>query len=149
MKYIECPVIYRQAPGEKSLFLAGGITGCPDWQVTMVNLLQNSELALLNPRRKNFDVMDPNIDEQQIRWEFEHLNLATAILFWFCAETLCPIALFEYGKWIGTSKRLFVGHDPGYQRSKDIGIQTELTRNGQRIHDSLDSLAEEVKNWAR
>jgi hypothetical protein len=131
VKYVECPNDYRKAPGEKSLFPAGGITTCPDWQALMVDLLTTTDLALLNPRRKAFDVNNATVEEQQIRWEFQHMNRATAVLFWFCAETVCPT------------------HHAAYQRRKDLHIQTKLVRKRQKIHDSLEALAAEVKAWAR
>ena len=148
MKYIECPAEYRRNRREKSLFLGGGITSCPPWQPSMVGLLGDTNLTVLNPRRQHFDVTDPDIEEEQIRWEFRHLEKATAILFWFCAETLCPITLFEYGKWITKDKPLFVGHHPAYRRRSDLRIQTGLVRRRQKVHDSLEALAEEIKQWS-
>lgn len=148
LKYIECPKIYRKAPKEKSIFLAGGITGCPDWQETIVDYLSVADVVLLNPRRKSIDLTNREFEEQQISWEFQHMKRATAILFWFCAETLCPITLFEYGKWIGANKRLFLGHHPNYSRRRDLHMQTALVRKRQKIHNNLANLAFEVKTWA-
>ncbi len=42
-----------------SLFLAGGITGCPDWQRQLRDKLADTPLTLLNPRRANFPIDDP------------------------------------------------------------------------------------------
>jgi hypothetical protein len=147
MKYVECPGVYRRNAREKSLFLGGGITSCPQWQPIMVGLLSDTDLAVLNPRRQQFDVTDPAVEEEQIIWEFRHMERATAILFWFCAETLCPITLFEYGKWVTQDKPLFVGHHPEYRRRNDLRIQTRLVRRRQKVHDSLEAMAEEVKKW--
>jgi len=61
MKYIECAAVYRHNSEEKSLFLAGGITNYPQWQPIMVGLLRDTNLAVLNPRRRHFDVTDPGI----------------------------------------------------------------------------------------
>ena len=52
MKYIEVPEVYKG--DEKSLFLAGGISNCPNWQKELVDLLKNKEIVLLNPLRKKF-----------------------------------------------------------------------------------------------
>jgi hypothetical protein len=113
----------------------------------MVDLLKDTDLTVLNPRREHFDVTDPKIAFEQIKWEFDHMKKASAILFWFCAETLCPITLFEYGKWIAGKKPLFVGCHPDYQRKVDLEIQTGLVRNCQKIHLSLEDLAEEIHKW--
>ena len=54
MRYIEAPTVYTGPERERSVFLAGGITGCPDWQSWMVTRLRPASLALLNPRRADF-----------------------------------------------------------------------------------------------
>ena len=33
------------------LFLAGGITNCPDWQIEAIRLLGNQDIVVANPRR--------------------------------------------------------------------------------------------------
>src|SRR6266436_6292557 len=89
MRYIEAPQTYDG--NETSLFLAGGITGCPDWQFLMGTGLQIlTDLVVFNPRRKNF-TMHKDAAREQIAWEHEHLRKATAISFWFPCETLNPI----------------------------------------------------------
>ncbi len=149
MKYLECPKRYRRKDGELTLFLGGGITSCPPWQPIMVDLLKTTELTILNPRREHFDVTDPSIAFEQIKWEFDHMKKATAIMFWFCAETLCPITLFEYGKWITQNKTLFVGCHPDYKRKNDLQIQTSLVRKRQKVHLTLEKLAREIVLWAK
>ncbi len=146
MKYIECPQMYVPSQ-ETTIFLAGGISSCQNWQPIMADLLKDTNLTILNPRRKFFDTTIPGMEEEQIVWEFNHLNMSTLIMFWFCAETLCPITLFEYGKWIEKGIPLFVGHHPDYKRKNDLRIQTALVRKEQKIHDSLEKVAEEIKRW--
>src|SRR5262245_39813726 len=90
---IEPPAEY-DGPGP-SLFLAGGITGCPDWQAETISLFADLPLVLLNPRRRDFPINDPSAGPSQIEWEHRHLRRADAVLFWFPRETLCPIALYE------------------------------------------------------
>ncbi|WP_443041424.1 nucleoside 2-deoxyribosyltransferase domain-containing protein [Streptomyces sp. B21-083] len=34
---------------------------------------------------------------EQTAWEYEHLRIADVILFWFRAEAVQPIALYELG----------------------------------------------------
>jgi hypothetical protein len=147
VKYIECPTEYRHAGADLSLFLAGGITGCPDWQKEMIERLSRTELTLLSPRRAQWDMNDHKLEEEQIRWEHRHLRRADAILFWFPAESLCPIALYELGAWNVRPKQLFIGCHPDYQRRKDIQIQTMLERPRQIIVFSLDELAQQVIDW--
>ncbi|MBU1199703.1 MAG: nucleoside 2-deoxyribosyltransferase domain-containing protein [Nanoarchaeota archaeon] len=145
MKYVEAPAIYMG--NEKSIFLAGGITNCPDWQSELTDLLQNEEIVLLNPRRRNFPINDPSAAREQIIWEFNHLEKADGISFWFPKETLCPITLFEYGKWFARDKPVFIGVHPDYKRIEDIEIQTELEKPEVNIVHDLDSLASQIKSW--
>ncbi len=44
-------------------------------------MLSDTDWVLLNPRRKNFPRHDPAAAEQQIKWEYNHLRVAPAILF--------------------------------------------------------------------
>jgi len=146
MKYIESPAIYQPHAAERSLFLAGGITGCPNWQREIVQLLADADLALLNPRRENFPIDDPTAAEAQILWEYNYLRIANEILFWFPCETLCPIVLYELGAWSMTDKPLHVGLDPAYKRRSDVEIQTKLIRPNIRIVYFLYELVRQVKD---
>lgn len=143
MNYIECPEAYNKK--EKSLFIAGGITGCENWQNELVNFLKNEEITLLNPRREEFDQTIK--EEEQIEWEFEHLKKAEAVSFWFPEETLCPITLFELSKQTALNKTIFIGIHPNYKRKNDVIIQTKLARPEVKIVYSLKDLAKQIKDW--
>jgi Nucleoside 2-deoxyribosyltransferase like len=146
MTYIEALDEY-DGPGP-SLFLAGGISGTRDWQTELVALLADLPLVLLNPRRRNFPIDDPTAARSQIEWEFRHLRRATAVLFWFPPETLCPIALFELGGRIAEAKQpLFVGTHPDYQRRVDVEIQLKLVRPEVEVASEIPALAEQVRAW--
>jgi len=141
--YVEAPdplpwVVFQTENPPVAVFLAGGITGCPDWQSDLYDLLQtitlhgnaNPDLVVLNPRREDFPIYDPNAARTQIKWEFEMLRRADIISFWFCKDQIQPIVLFEYGYWLGQhSKPLVVGIEPGYPRTQDVVIQTELEQS--------------------
>lgn len=140
--YIEAPRVYTG--NLPSIFLAGGITGCVDWQKRAAELLKNSSFAILNPRRENFPIDDPNSAEVQIKWEFDHLYNATVILFWFSAESIQPIALYELGRWLAKDKPVVVGAHPNYLRRQDIEIQAPLVRPGIQIFDDLQEMIESI-----
>jgi hypothetical protein len=146
MRYIEALTEYERS-SEVSLFLCGGITGCPDWQRDVVARLAHTDLAILNPRRAAFPINDPSAAESQIEWEFRHLRKATALLFWFPCESLCPITLYELGAWSMTAKPLFVGTHPDYPRRRDVVVQTRLVRPEVPVADSLGELAATVIAW--
>jgi hypothetical protein len=144
-KYIEA--LEEFDGDETSLFLAGGITGCSDWQEYAGMSLSQLPIVILNPRRAHFPIDNPAAAAAQIEWEHRHLHKASAILFWFPSETLCPITLYELGAWSMTDKPLFVGTHPEYRRRGDVVIQTRLARPDIQIVDTLDELLARVRVW--
>lgn len=129
----------------QSLFLAGGITNCPDWQSELLEYLSDTDLTIYNPRRLVWDMNDPTTAIKQIEWEHERIASARSASFWFPCETLCPITLFELGKLLVGKKPLFIGCHPDYKRILDVTHQTLLERPLLKIHHSLEELAEEIK----
>jgi len=134
------------------IFLAGGITNCPDWQSDLIAKLRGSDiirdLDIYNPRRKNFPIHDPNASMEQIKWEFEKLKNADMIIFWFSCGSLNPIVLYELGMW-GNSRitPIIIGTDNEYERKRDIIIQTNLARPELPLLCSLDAIVEEIKRF--
>lgn len=143
-EFIKLPIDSFEFP--PSVFLGGGITNCRNWQKEVCEYLKDTNLVILNPRRDHYPDHS-NTGLEQITWEFNHMNFAKSIMFWFSKETLCPITLFEYGKWITRSKKLFVGCDPEYARRYDLTVQTQLERPHQKIHTDLKSLTDEIIDW--
>jgi hypothetical protein len=146
--YFEPPAEY---PGSgPSLFLAGGITGCPDWQREACALLADLPVALLNPRRQSFPITDPGAAAEQVAWEYRHLERATAILFWFPASpSPQPIALYELGRHAALGRSLAVGADPGYLRRADLLLQLSHARPDLAVHDTLAAVCREARQVLR
>ncbi|MBI3334272.1 nucleoside 2-deoxyribosyltransferase domain-containing protein [Candidatus Pacearchaeota archaeon] len=144
-RYIEAPEKYEGH--EYSLFMGGGISGCPDWQSDLASLLKDTSLTLLNPRRADFSLADQAASKMQIEWEFTHLKKADAILFWFPKETLCPITLYELGVWSASAKKLFIGTHPDYKRAFDVECQIQLARPEIEVVHDIQHLAAQVKAW--
>jgi len=134
VRYVEAPLRY-DGPGP-SLFLAGGISGCPDWQADAVDLLRDTPgLTVLNPRRA---VFDETAAAEQITWEYEHLRRADVVLFWFAAGgSVQPITLYELGVHVTRGTTLVVGADPGYPRRLDVEVQLGLARPGLPVFSGL------------
>lgn len=148
MTYIEALAEFDGT--EPSLFLAGGISGTFDWQADIVARLADLPLVVLNPRRKNFPINDPAAAPAQIEWEFRHLRRATAVLFWFPHETLCPIALYELGgRALVREQPLFVGTHRDYQRRLDVEVQLKLARPEIAVVSDTAALANQVREWYR
>jgi hypothetical protein len=131
------------------VFLAGGITDCPDWQAIVVQELESSNLILINPRRDDFDTSNKEMVKEQIRWEFKHLELAHTIAFWFPYETLCPITLYELGRAGALSyKNLIIGCHADYARKDDVIEQIALARPGMggvRIQETFEDFIKALK----
>lgn len=136
---------WRYKDGMPSIFLAGGITDCPDWQKEIATLLKDEDVILLNPRRKDFPMDDPTASYKQIKWEYEQLRKATAIIFWFAKETMCPIVLFELGTWVVSGKDILIGMDKEYERKQDVQIQTVLEKGDTEFYYSIEELAQATK----
>ena len=149
--YVECPKPLANTDSV-SIFLAGGITGCPDWQNDAVEYfrLLNLPITVYNPRRANFDTSDKTITEAQITWEFEAMDASDIVLFWFPKESVCPITLYELGRCLMLQdiheKTVFIGVHEDYCRKEDILIQTKLATVGTNtiVHFSFDALLEHV-----
>jgi len=149
MIYVEAPNTYEGDYYGPVIFLAGGITGCPDWQQYARGhfLQEKTKCVLVNPRRAHFPIWDPTAAKKQIAWEHRELRHADAILFWFPCETICPIVLYELGAWSMTDKDIFVGVHPDYKRRQDVEIQTKLARPEVEIVYDLSSLVKQVIDW--
>ncbi|MCH8090664.1 MAG: hypothetical protein IH955_11740, partial [Chloroflexi bacterium] len=145
---ITAPGDLTQAIGKTGVFLAGGITDCPNWQRDAVEYLGEHcpGLVVFNPRRDNWDMnAGPDASKAQIKWEHEAISLATSHLFWFCVETVQPIVLYELGKVQAMGRNLFTGAHPGYPRRLDVVTQLELLRESAFVHTSLENLLHSVR----
>ena len=143
MQYIECP--NKEKPKYKSIFLAGGIVDCPDWQSEVVEKFRKyKNVTVLNPRRKSFVINDKNVNNEQIGWEYENLRSSDVLLFWFSVGSVNPIVLFEFGSAMERDACIFVGVHPEYVRKQDVEIQSKLRHPELVIHSSIESLVSAV-----
>jgi hypothetical protein len=84
--------------------------------------------------------------EKQIKWEFHALRAAKLRCFWFAAEAIQPIALFELGAWLTSyGGELVIGCHPDYSRRQDVVIQTRLARPDLTVVDNIEALASLVR----
>lgn len=150
-KIIRAPEIWER-DGAPGVFLAGGISNCPDWQEAVAHrIASTTNIDVINPRRYDWN-MDSQSEEsrKQIRWEYKQIHDCDFLLFWFCEETLCPITLFELG--VAVSRRetlrgpdhipLMVGIHPNYQRKLDVEEQVSLYAPNTPIFYNLEEMVE-------
>lgn len=139
MKVITAPDIYHPSNYEVSVFLAGGICNCADWQnVILVRLahMDTDNLVVFNPRRKKFPIDDPSAAYEQIEWEFKTLEKADIFSMYFASGVSDqPICMYELGRNIvrmqdryptDWTSRLIISVENDYLRKQDVLIQTEL-----------------------
>lgn len=142
MRVITAPEKYIRQPNDITVFLAGGITNCWEWQDKVIEMLQNEKevnldnLVVFNPRRKDFPIDDPNASYEQIKWEFEMLEKCDIFSMYFCTgESDQPICMYELGRNICRMQmrfpidwnvRLVITTESNYKRAKDVSIQTIL-----------------------
>lgn len=155
MRVLEAPTYEAFSSDEVLVFLAGGITGCHDWQDQVIEELSKKKhtekLVILNPRRKNFPISDPNAAREQIAWEFRMLEACDIFSIYFVnSESDQPICMYELGRNIcRMEEKHYKGEDilnkivtveKGYKRAQDVDIQLGLT--GASIEKNMDGNVE-------
>lgn len=132
-----------------SVFLAGGITNCPDWQKEFIKSYKGQDCTIFNPRRAVWDNerFDDSISIEQIEWEKNYLDECDGVVFWFPEETLCPITLFELGAALYSKDIIAIGIHPNYKRRLDVEIQTKLVDNRIPIVYSIGDLVSTVEEF--
>lgn len=145
-------MIYVEAPEEFTgpgfcLFLAGGISDCPDWQKSATAALDDLNVTVFNPRRNNFPLHDLNAEAEQVGWEYRHLRRVHLVMFWIPESPIThqPIDLYELGMLVGEGGPLVVGTDPGYVRRTNAVTQLALARPELQVHATLPDTLEAIR----
>ena len=122
-----------------TVFLAGGITNCRDWQSEVIDILYEhkselDKLAILNPRRPDFPMDDPKAGEKQIKWEFNMLNRCDIFSMYFCntEKSDQPICFYELGRNLAITPedQVVISTEAGFRRELDVLMQTGLVYRG-------------------
>lgn len=124
------------------IFLAGGITSCPDWRTEVIaqlnkNYATDGRITILNPRREDFNISDKTETLRQIKWEYRAIKKCDIFGMFFCeSESVQPICMYELGKQLSyyssvldyTEKIMHVeiGVEEEYSRKDDVIIQSNL-----------------------
>ena len=136
-----------------SVFLAGGITDCPEWQNEIIKHLDLFHFGtLFNPRRKDFDITIKDAAKKQVTWEFNALEVCNIFSIWFSdGKSVQPICMYELGRNVTRFAehqkldRVLIGVDPKYKRKEDVYIQMELLGIVNPIVCSLEAHAKQIK----
>ena len=143
---IKAPGDYSAYSDKKAVFLAGSIEmgKAVDWQAQVSEALSDQDVALLNPRRDDWDssweqsINHPQFREQ-VEWELNALERADIIIMYFDPETMAPITLMELGLHAKSSpEKLIVCCPEGYWRKGNVDIVCSMY--GVRQVDSLNEI---------
>ena len=125
-----------EKPKFSSVFLAGGITGCKNWQSEVIKELEFEDISIFNPRQTNFNIHDKSASVKQIFWEFERLEQMEIFSIYFCeSNSDQPICMYELGRNIlrmqnrfpfDWQNRIIISVEENYKRKQDVIIQTLL-----------------------
>lgn len=145
MKIITAPErIVNNTTSQNSIwiFLAGGITSCPDWRTEVItqlnkNYATDSRITILNPKRENFNVSDTTEMLRQIKWEYRAIKKCDIFGMFFCeSESVQPISMYELGKQLSYYNSVFdyaekimhveIGVEEEYSRKDDVIVQSSL-----------------------
>lgn len=122
------------------LFLAGGITGCWNWQKPLAALVShylsvatpltwlvdNRNFTIAIPRRESDFSHDGSEAVSQICWEHRALSRSVNKSYYFTRDAMQPISLLELGKHLANPVNLFIAIEYGYTRYLDVRVQTDL-----------------------
>ena len=138
------------------VFLAGGISGCRNWQEEVIEKLgamvplypELKRAVLINPRNPDFDMDNPGMAFEQIKWEHYWLRRADIVSYFFDnSESLQPITLYELGKW-ANKKQSVITVCNGYKRQSDVYIQTALDGLYCGMYDPKDAIDQHARSIA-
>ncbi len=127
-RVLKPPAPFELADGERSVFLAGSIDmgRAGPWQAEVEGELADLPVAILNPRRDEWDASwEQSIDNprfrEQVEWELDAQERASVIAMYFVPGTQAPITLLELGLFAQTG-RLVVCCPPGFWRRGNIQV---------------------------
>lgn len=127
---VQAPLNYSQHTDKKKIFLAGSIEmgRAVEWQKRVVEDLEDIDVVLLNPRRRDWDSSwEHSINHlqfrQQVEWELQALDDSDIIVMYFDPETKSPITLMELGIHAATNPgKVIVCCPDGFWRKGNIDI---------------------------
>ncbi len=148
-RILKPPAPLLLADGERSVFLAGSIEmgRAEAWQAVVEGALADLSVAVLNPRRDEWDAswvqsIDNHLFRGQVEWELDGLDLATVVAVYFAPTTQAPITLLELGLFARSGK-LVVCCPAGYWRRGNVEVV--CARYGVPLVQNLSDLVQAVR----
>lgn len=147
MQVVYAPTPYSFPRDKISIFLGGSIElgQADNWQQRLTGFLTgkpySDKLVLLNPRREDWDQSIPTQDPdhpvlaEQINWELVCQDKADLVIYFFAADTISPITLFELGLY--RDRQPVVGASPAYKRYGNLKLTAK--HFGFPVHTGWDN----------
>jgi hypothetical protein len=141
----------RKEIDRPSVILYGAIQSDPakDWQGYLTVSLSDLPIAILNPRRDDWDsswIEDISFPpfKDQVEWEMDHARIADIIVFYFANDpgVLQPITLLELGLYAGTGKAVVYCPQGFWKRGN---VQVVCQRYGIDMYETLEELGKNVR----
>lgn len=146
----------EQLPEHIDLFMAGGISGCWNWQDALYQAvayhldrllptgweLDNKPFTIASPRRAHGLEKDGNAAAEQIAWEYAAMSRTAFTSFYFTRDTVQPITLLELGKHLSQPwGNHITACEIGYERAFDVYTQTTLSLEDATLNPGVESRA--------
>jgi hypothetical protein len=146
------PTPIELAAGEFSVFLAGSIEmgRAEAWQAGVEAALADLPIAVLNPRRDEWDasweqtIANPMFREQ-VEWELLGIERASMVAMYFAPATQAPVTLLELGL-AARSGKLVVCCPAGYWRRGNVEVV--CARYGVMLVADLETMVAEIRRRA-
>lgn len=144
MIVITAPHLYIPKHDDITIFLAGGITGCRNWQQEVIDHLHgfvgrdDTQVVVYNPRQENFDINNLYAATDQITWEYQYLNQVDIFSMYFVGgDQVQPICMYELGRYTKAyDEYQVINTEKDYIRKGDVAIQVALATKG---HTSVNT----------
>ena len=127
---------------KKSVFLAGTIDNgkSADWQADVEVALADLDIAILNPRRNDWDSSwEQTIENEefrvQVEWELDGLEQVDSILMYFAPNSLSPITLLELGLFARSKKVILISPSGFWRRGN---LEVVANRFNIPLYDNLE-----------
>lgn len=151
MRMVKAPKPWSACLSEQSVFLGGSIEmgQAEDWQTRLTEMLADTSLLVLNPRRDDWDsswkqVADNLQFREQVEWELAAQEHADYLVYYFSPGTKSPITLLEFGLF-SRRKGTIVCCPDGFWRKGNVDIACE--RYGVWQVHTLDAIADRIRSY--
>jgi len=170
MLIVTAPMTYDAIIRHTTIFLAGGITKCWEWQQACLDEIERlskkknvntDNMIIYNPRRPYFK-HDAKVYEvnEQVQWEYHYLETCDIFSMYFCeSESAQPICMYELGRNVakrqqyeGGIDRVVVSAETKYSRYLDVALQLFCAfgeTDGNKMMTGMEDRDKLVKDHAR